>query len=190
MNTIKPNPKIDVPGVTGYLLWLRQDLPAVYAHVVKAFPQVAAFDAKLKKELASRGLGFSWSSIGSALSGAASSVGSVLGSVGSYVATNTPAILTTGAGLYGMVAKQQMLNSQLMLAQSGQYPMQTGIMQSPGNQPYLTGISPTGAYPSTYSPYSSGGFASGILSSTIMGVPSWIFLVAIAGGGFLLLRRR
>ncbi len=186
MKTIKPNPKIDVPGVTGYLIWLRQDLPAVYARLVTVFPQVAAFDVALKKELASRGLGFSWSSIGDALSGAASSVGSVIGDVGSYVATNTPAILTTGAGLYGMVAKQQMLNSQLVLAQSGQYPMQTGIVQSPGNQPYLTGIGQTGMV----SPYASSGFASGLLSSTIMGVPSWIFIVAAVGGGAMLLMRK
>ncbi len=185
--TIKPNPKIDVPGVAGYLIWLRQDLPAVYAHVVKAFPQVAAFDAALKTELAARGLGFSWSSIGSALSGAASSVGSVLGNVGSYVAANAPAILTTGAGLYGVIAKQQMLDSQLQLAQSGAYPMQTGIVQSPGNQSYMTGISSTGGY--GYSPYSTG-IASGLLSSSILGIPSWIFLAAAVGGGALLLIKR
>ena len=177
MNTIKPNPKINVAGVTGYLLWLRQDLPTVYAKAVQTFPQVAAFDTTLRAQLQSRGLGFDWSSIGSALSGAASSVGSVLSHVGSFVATNAPAMLTTGAGLYGLVVKQQMLNSQLQLAQAGQYPAQTGIVQSPGNQPYMTSIAPAGSFTS-------------ILSGSIAGIPTWILLVAVAGGGLLLLRRR
>jgi hypothetical protein len=178
---IRPNPKINVPGVAGYLLWLRQDLPTVYARVVAAFPEVAKFDASLRQTLRSRGLGFDWSSITDALSSAASSVGSVLGNVGSYVAQNTPAILTTGAGLYGLIAKQQMLDTQLSLAQSGRYPAQTGYVQSPGNAGYLTTISPTG------SPWTSAG---GILSTTIAGVPAWIFLVAAVGGGLLLLRGR
>ena len=185
MNTIKPNPKINVPGVAGYLLWLRQDLPAVYARVVARFPQVAAFDATLRQELKQRGLGFDWSSIGSALSSAASGVGSALSSVGSFVATNTPSILTTGAGLYGMIAKQQMLDSQLSLAQAGGYPAQTGIVQSPGNQPYLTTIGSTGM-----SPYYSGGGLSSVLYGSIAGIPTWIFLAAAAGGAFFLLRPR
>lgn len=185
MNTIKPNPKINVPGVAGYLLWLRQDLPPVYARAVAHFPQVAAFDKVLRRELAQRGLGFDWSSIGSALTSAASGLGSSLSSVGSWVASNTPAILTTGAGLYGMIAKQQMLDSQLSLAQAGQYPAQTGIVQSPGNQPYLTTIAQNGMV----SPYSTGGLSS-IMYGTIAGVPTWIFLVAAAGGAILLLRRR
>lgn len=182
MNTIKPSAKVNVPGIAGYLLWLRQDLPPVYASLIRQFPQVAAFDSTLRKAMASKGLGFDWSSIGDSLSSAASSVGSVLSSVGSYVAANTPAILSTGAGLYGMIAKQQMLDSQLSLARAGQYPAQTGLVQSPGNQPYLTTIAPTGAA-SIFS-------TSGILSGTIAGIPTWIFLGAIAGGGLLLLRGR
>ena len=176
MNTIKPNPKINVPGIAGYLLWLRQDLPPVYAGLVAKFPQVAAFDATLKSELAQRGLGFDWSSIGSALSSAASNVGSVLSNVGSYVAQNTPALLTTGAGLYGMVVKQQMLDSQYSAAQAGGYPAQTGLVQSPGNQPYLTAVAPSGL--STFT------------QGTLGGVPIWLYAVAGAAGVILLLRRR
>ncbi len=184
MNTIKPNPKVNVPGVAGYLLWLRQDLPPVYARLVQKFPEVAAFDSQLRAILKANGLGFDWSSIGGALSSAASGVGSVLSSVGSYVAQNTPAILTTGAGLYGMIAKQQMLDSQLSAAQRGGYPAQTGIVQSPGNQPYLTTIAPAG-YGSLTS-YAGSSF----LTSSIAGIPTWILLVAVAGGGLLLLRGR
>jgi hypothetical protein len=183
MNTIKPNPRVTVPGIAGYLLWLKQDLPAVYANVMQKFPEVAAFDARLKSVLAAKGLGFDWSSIGSDLSSAASSVGSVLANVGSYVAQNTPAILTTGAGLYGLVAKQQMLNTQLQLAQSNQLPVQTGIVQSAGNAPYLTAIAPTGGVMQS-SAYG------GIMQSTIAGVPTWVFLVAAVAGGALLLRGR
>lgn len=185
MNTVKPNPRIMVKGPAGYLLWLRQDLPAVYAATVAHFPAVAKFDQELRSILRQRGLGFDWSSIGSALSSAASGIGSTLSSVGSFVAQNTPAILTTGAGLYGLIAKQQMLDSQLSLAQAGQYPAQTGIIQSPGNQPYLTTIAPSGAV-SSYGNY----YGSSLLSSTIMGIPSWIFLVGAAGGAILLLRAR
>ncbi|MHB8414596.1 MAG: hypothetical protein ACYDDA_03825 [Acidiferrobacteraceae bacterium] len=183
MNTIKPNPKVNVPGVAGYLLWLRQDLPPVYAKLVQKFPQVAAFDAQLRTLLKVSGLGFDWSSIGSALSGAASSVGSVLSNVGSYVAQNTPAILTTGAGLYGMIAKQQMLDSQLSAAQAGGYPAQTGLVQSPGNQPYLTTIAPTGYGAMSYP-------GSSFLTSSVAGIPTWILLIAVVGGGVLLLRGR
>lgn len=180
MKTIKVSTKINVPGPAGYLLWLRQDLPPVYAALVAKFPAVAHFDGVLRNELAVRGLGFDWSTIGDALSSAASGVGSALSSVGSYVASNTPAILATGAGIYGLVVKQQVLDSQLSAAQRGGYPAQTGVVQMPGNAPYLSAVAPTG--------YSYG--ASSLMTSTIGGIPTWILL---AGGGLgliLLLRAR
>ncbi len=179
MTTIKPNAKINVPGTAGYLLWLRQDLPPVYAALIQKFPEVAAFDVTLRRTLATNGLGFDFSSIGDALSSAASGVGSVLSSVGSFVATNTPAILTTGAGLYGLIAKQQVLNTQLQLAQAGQYPAQTGMVQQPGNYPYLATVAPSGSLS-----------IANLLTGSIFGIPTWVFLAAAGGGIILLLRKR
>src|SRR5271167_2639844 len=54
-NKVQANAPINQTGTYGYLLWLRRDLPPVYAAAVKQYPEVAAFEGALQRQ--AQGLG-------------------------------------------------------------------------------------------------------------------------------------
>lgn len=125
-----------------------------------------------------------FSSIGGALSSAASSVGSWLGA-------NAGTLITAGTSL-ALVAKQnQLAQTQLQLAQAGQPPAQTAIAYTAQGQPYYVPVQRTGiqqGYSSGLQTYPT--LRTAAASAAPLGVPLWVWAAGVAGVGLLFLLRR
>lgn len=190
-------PKVDAPGIVGFLSWARRDNPVLYQRLVSEFPAVAAFEeaVQLEIDVAPGMAGFMdvVSSFGSGVVSAAKSVGSAVGSTASqifgglkssagsifnFVKTNALPIAATVAPV--VIAKQQadVANRQLELAAANQYPQQTAVTyDSAGNrivvpvQPAMGNVYSAQRLPASY--YNTG-------------TPAWLLPAALVGGGFIL----
>lgn len=182
-------PKIPQKGLLGFLLWLKRDHPAMYYKLASDVPAVSDFERTMDlvtgytavKGGASPVSGFgdisdAFSSIGDALASAGSAVAGAAGSIATWVGSNAGPILQTGLTVAKAVEQQRVVDSQLQLAMMGRAP----------NQVAKANASTAGGM-STYYPVGQGG----ILSGSLLGLPTWVWL---AGGGglvlLLLLRRR
>ena len=151
-------PKIAVAGMPGFLLWARRDQPEMYLALVRQFPVINRFEEMYKNEVdPGAGLGGFMdilSSIGGGLAKTASSVGS-------FIATNGPALFTAAGSV--IVANQQskVAGLQLQLAQIQQPPAQVAYVNGPNGTKVPVAVKPTGA--GGYASYSAGG--GGILST-------------------------
>lgn len=164
MGKLLLSPKVDEPGIPGFLIWARRDDPALYAALVRQFPEVAAFD----NYASPAGL----SGFASLFSSLASSLASKASAIGSFVVKNALPIATAAAPV--LVAKKQadVAKAQIKLAQVQGTPMQTAMTQQDGYY-YPVPVQKTlGSY-------------------TVAGIPTWVL---IAGGfalsALLILRRK
>jgi hypothetical protein len=158
-------PKIAEPGIPGFLLWAQRDDPALYASLVRAFPEVAAFDAATQGPAALGGFMDIFASIGSSLASKA-------GSISQFVLKNALPIATAVVPVY--VAKKQAdaAKTQIKIAQANGSPAQTAMTTDANGYTYAVPVQRS-------------------IGGSIAGVPVWVLL---AGGAavvaVLLLRRR
>jgi hypothetical protein len=112
-------PRITNKGMPGFLVWARRDSPALYAALVRKFPEVAAFENAyhLTDNAGIAGLSDVFKSIGGALSSASSKIGSFV--------KNSALPIFTAALPVAVAAKQaQVARSQVALAEAMQSPAQ------------------------------------------------------------------
>lgn len=183
------NPKIDVPGWPGFLLWARKERPAQYAALVTQVPMVAEFESQLK----GRNLGDLsdfFSSIGSGLASAGSSIMDVFTSI-------APAALSFGTTLVAAKSAQNLTNTQLQLAAAQRAPAQTATIQTAnGPQTVPVTMNAAGQYvPATVnaagqyvmaSP-TGGGFMASLSS---IPVTTWLIGAGALAGILMLVTRR
>src|SRR5258706_12008743 len=117
-------PKIEQPGMPGFLLWARRDSPALYQALVNRFPEVAEFEEAVSADDRPGGMG----GIFDVLSTIGGGIASAASSIGSFVTTNGPALFSAAGGY--LIAQQQskLTSTQLALARATQPPMQTAYV--------------------------------------------------------------
>ena len=174
----KLNPQINVPGWAGFLLWARQEQPAIYSQLVTEVPAVASFESAYQNA----GLGdiSDWfSGLGDTLSSAGSSIMSA-------ITTIAPAALTLGTSLIQSKSQQNLLNTQLKLAQINAKPAQTTTIQT-ANGPITVPATMNAA--GQYVPVT--GSTSGFMA-TLSAVPmtTWLLVGGVLLTTILLLRRK
>lgn len=165
-------PKIPVNGIMGFLVWARRDSPALYAGMVKSIPAVALFDRTMREQ--GEGLG-DWtdifSSIGSAVSGAASSIGS-------FVASNGNDLLKGALGVYGAVQATKLASTQLQLAQASRPPIQTAYNPATGQ---IVPVRPTSIGGAPQYDYTTANYPAVRSLTWIPGIPNWVPIATGAG---------
>jgi hypothetical protein len=182
MNTVTPakkvSPSIAAKGPLGFVLWARQDHPALYQYLLKTVPAVAA----VEQAITVKTLG-DWSdifsSIGSGISSAASAVSSGVssawGSISKAAIAFAPAAGQIAGTLINANQQKQLLNTQLQLANAYQRPAQMATLPNGQVVPVQPGVMGQTGYNyggQVYSPYSPGAFG---------GIPTG-YLIAGAGG--------
>lgn len=104
-------PRIPEKGVPGFLVWARRDSPALYASLVRAFPEVADFERQN----------------GAGLNGLFDSLASAAGKIGTFVKNNALPILAAAAPV--LIAKKQadVAIAQMRVAVAQEAPLQTAL---------------------------------------------------------------
>jgi hypothetical protein len=210
LNKVAAKPAIVQPGALGYLLWVRRDLPPVYSHLAKVFPEVANFESTLKRQAAGLGddtVDFTDTSFTPDTStfdlapapifidapeipaisvpidssgSAAEAANSISGSTLSNIANTISAVLPSALKAATAVVNSQTASKTLATAQL-QYSAAIA-----GKSPLLTGIvtTPNGTqYLSALNPL---GNASDVLSTNVSGLPLWAWgLIGIGALGLI-----
>ena len=196
---IKPLPPIDMPGMAGFLAWLRRDQRATYDALLRDNPKLKVFEGAFQQAM--NNLGFD---IGDALSSIGDTLANSAGDVASWLGKNAAGIVTAGAGAYVSLNNAKVAQAQLQRAVVNQPPYRTGLVTNqygqtyvapiqPASQPYALpygGSSQTG-YPgeAPYAPPASGYYTPapgyGVTSPPIIaGIPNQYLFI---GGGLVLL---
>lgn len=164
-------------GKAGFLLWLRQDQPAIYAQLRATVPEVAQFESLWREVEAGEMQGLGW------LQQTMSAIGNVAKNAWTKVLANMPKIINGALEIGGQVyaAKQQkkLIDSQIKQAEAGQAPLSTGI--DPGQQmlvPTYTGG--TAAQPLVYATQK---------QEIIPGIPDVVTYVGVGALGLLVLKK-
>lgn len=152
-------PRIAQKGVPGFLLWTRRDSPALYASLLREFPEVQEFDSALNAQ----GVSGMFSNIGSSLASAA-------GKIGTFVKNNALPILSAAVPV--IVAKKQadVAMTQFKLAAAQQAPAQTAYTTTTDGSVIAVPIQRT---------------AGATLRSA--GVPSWVWIGGAGAAALLML---
>jgi hypothetical protein len=177
-------PKIDTPGITGFLLWARRDAKPLYSALVKKFPEVWNFEEQMKNfadpEAGMAGIWDVLSSIGSSVAGAA-------GSIGSFVMKNGSSIFAAGATAYVANQQAKAASAQARLALAGRPPAQVAYTTDPQTGQIIP-VPVTGAG-GGYSSYYGAGSSGGIMA-TLARVPLTTWLIGAGALGTLLLLKK
>lgn len=178
-------PKIEQPGMVGFLLWARRDAPALYGALVKEFREVAEFEEAVNADDRPGGVGGFFD----VLASVGSSIGSAASSIGNFVVNNGAAIFSAAGGY--LVASQQakLANTQLALARATQPPAQTAYVTNAQGQLVPVPVQSTGA---GYAAYNAATLPSTGLLATLSRVPltTWLMGAGALATIVLLLKRR
>lgn len=179
------NPKVDVPGWPGFLLWARKERPAQYSALLTRVPAVAEFESQIRNQNLGDLSDF-FSSIGSGLASAGSTIASVFTSI-------APAALSFGTTLIAANSAKQLSNTQLQLAQAQRPPVQTATYQT-ANGPVTVPVAQTAQG------YTAGGYnAAGqyilpqqrgfMASLSAVPITTWLIGAGALAGVLMLVRR-
>ena len=175
-------PKISVTGIPGFLLWARREQPRLYGALVARFPEVYAFEERVKIDVdPAAGMG----GLFDIFTSVASKFGSVAGTIGRFVGTNGASLLNLGGSLVMANQQKALMNAQMRLALAQQEPAQTAIVQTPGG-PVTVPVQPTSGGTGYQSGFAPGGGPAGFAAPTILDKLRTIPLATwLIGGGAL-----
>lgn len=178
-------PKIETPGMIGFLLWARRDAPALYGALVHRFSEVARFEEALNAEDIPGGV----SGFMDVLSSIGGSIGSAASSIGNFVVNNGAAIFSAAGGYFVASQQAKLANTQLALARATQPPAQTAYVTNAQGQMVPVAVQPSGT---SYAAYNAATLPQGGILSTLSKIPvmTWLTGAAALATVVLLVKRR
>lgn len=113
-------PTIQSRGPAGFLLWLRQDQPAVYQRLLDTVPDAAVIDTMMR-EAENGTLGF-FAEIGAAISRAAKTA---FPKIVAALPKITATVVEVGGTVYAAKAQKDLIDAQVKQAKADQAPLAT-----------------------------------------------------------------
>lgn len=114
-------PRIAATGPAGFVLWLKQDQPAIYAQLARRVPELQNIDAALAADHNLDGLGWI-AQVGSAIAGAARTAWPKIVAALPEIAS---AAVQVGGQVYAAKQQTELIKAQMKQAAAQQAPLQT-----------------------------------------------------------------